>query len=99
MLERFPSNRKRPPGRSRRFDARFFMAESDAIAHSLEIADDGELLAPAWLTLAEARALDLSSITRRILDELESRLADGPDSDRPIPFYRYLHGRAQISYL
>jgi 8-oxo-dGTP pyrophosphatase MutT (NUDIX family) len=88
-----------PPGRTRRFDARFFMVESDAIAHVLDAAENDELLSPAWLTLAEARALDLPLITRRVLNEVEARLSDGPDPSRPVPFYRYLHGRAQVDHL
>jgi 8-oxo-dGTP pyrophosphatase MutT (NUDIX family) len=81
-----------PPNRTRRFDARFFMAGADAIAHTLDAATHEELLQPAWLTLAEARALDLPSITRRMLDEVETRLGDGPETDRPAPFFRFLRG-------
>jgi len=88
-----------PPGRTRRFDARFFMVESDAIAHALDAAENDELLSPAWLTFAEARALDLPMITRRVLDEVDARLGDGTDPSRPVPFYRYRHGRALISQL
>lgn len=88
-----------PPGRTRRFDARFFMAESGAIAHALDTAENDELLTPAWLTFAEARALDLPMITRRVLDEVEARLSDGADPSRRIPFFRYLHGRPQLVHL
>jgi hypothetical protein len=28
-----------------------------------------------------------------VLDEAESRLADGPDAGRPAPFFRFLHGK------
>ena len=45
-----------PPNRPRRFDARFFMADAGAIAHTLDAAHNEELLKPSWLTLAEARA-------------------------------------------
>ena len=73
-----------PPNRTRRFDARFFMADAGAIAHTLDAAGHEELLTPSWLTLTEARALDLPTITRRILEEVEARLADGPrPSGRP----------------
>ena len=48
-----------PPNRTRRFDARFFMADASLIAHQLEGAETEELLTPAWLTIEEARALDL----------------------------------------
>jgi len=82
-----------PPNRPRRFDARFFMADVGAVAHTLDAAHNEELLQPSWLTLTEARALDLPGITRRVLEEVESRLADGPDPGRPAPFFRFLHGK------
>lgn len=85
-----------PPGRPRRFDARFFMVDGSAIAHTLD-AHSEELLKPAWLTLAEARALDLMSITRRVLDEVEARISDG--AARPIPYFRFTRGKANMSYL
>lgn len=82
-----------PPNRTRRFDARFFMADASAIAHQLDAAENDELLTPCWLTLAEARALDLPRITRTVLDEAESRLSDGPDGTRPVPFFRFRRGK------
>jgi 8-oxo-dGTP pyrophosphatase MutT (NUDIX family) len=82
-----------PPNRTRRFDARFFMADADAIAHALDAATHEELLKPAWLTLAEARAVDLPNITRRVLDEVEARLANGLDAARPALFFRFLRGK------
>src|SRR6201999_1650326 len=66
-----------PPNRTRRFDARFFMADASAIAHTLDAKDNDELLTPCWLTLPEARALDLPSITRSVLEEVEARISDG----------------------
>ena len=88
-----------PPNRTRRFDARFFMAEADCIAHELEAIDNEELLTPCWVTFAEARALDLPSITRRMIDEVEARSADGPDPARPAPFFRFHRGKAAVEYL
>jgi 8-oxo-dGTP pyrophosphatase MutT (NUDIX family) len=88
-----------PPNRTRRFDARFFMADASAIAHTLDAAENEELLTPSWLTLAEARALDLPSITRTVLNEVEVRVRDGADTARPVPFFRFLRGKTNISYL
>jgi 8-oxo-dGTP pyrophosphatase MutT (NUDIX family) len=85
-----------PPNRPRRFDARFFMADASAIAHVIEDASNEELLKPCWLTLAEARALDLPSITRRVLEEVEARLSSGP---HPVLFFKFQRGKAQLSYL
>ncbi len=88
-----------PPNRTRRFDARFFMADASAIAHQLDAAETEELLTPAWLTLAEARALDLPSITRTVLDEVEARTSDGFDGSRPVPFFRFTRGKPQLAHL
>jgi 8-oxo-dGTP pyrophosphatase MutT (NUDIX family) len=88
-----------PPNRTRRFDARFFMADSSAIAHQLDAVHSDELLTPCWLTFAEARALDLPAITREVLNQAEARLADGADPARPVPFYRFLRGRSQLDYI
>lgn len=88
-----------PPNRTRRFDARFFMADASAIGHSLEAFENDELLEPCWLTFAEARALDLMSVTRRMLDEVEARLVDGPDAQRPVPFFRFVRGQPGLAYL
>jgi len=88
-----------PPNRTRRFDARFFMADSSAIAHALDATHHEELLQPSWLTFAEARALDLPSITRRILEEVELRLSDPPGTSRPAPFFRFLKGKTVETWL
>jgi 8-oxo-dGTP pyrophosphatase MutT (NUDIX family) len=88
-----------PPNRTRRFDARFFMADASTIAHELEEAENEELLTPAWLTLSEARALDLPSITRTVLDEVEARMHEGADPSRPIPFYRFTRGKPGLTHI
>jgi 8-oxo-dGTP pyrophosphatase MutT (NUDIX family) len=85
-----------PPNRTRRFDARFFMADAGAIAHTLDAAANEELLTPCWVTLAEARALDLPSITRIVLDEVEARIAG---EERRVPFFRFRRGKSSIGYL
>ena len=88
-----------PPNRTRRFDARFFMADADTIAHTLDARENDELLTPCWLSLAEARALDLPSITRVVLDEVEARLVQGPDAGRPVPFFRFQRGKSQVDFI
>jgi len=82
-----------PPGRSRRFDARFFMTEADRLLTPQPTAGSGELDEIAWLPLAEAPALDLPSITRFVLGEVAARL---DDPDRPRPFVRMVRGRHVI---
>ena len=88
-----------PPNRTRRFDARFFMADATVIAHTLDAIDNEELLEPCWLTLTEARSLDLPSVTRRVLDEVEARIVDGPDASRPVPFFRFVRGQRGMVHL
>lgn len=79
-----------PPGRTRRFDARFFMADAAALLHHEPTAGSGELDEIAWLPLDEALTLDLPAITRFVLGEVAERLAD---PDRPLPFVRMVRGR------
>lgn len=79
-----------PPGRSRRFDARFFMTDADRLLSPEPTAGSGELDEIAWMPLAEAQALDLPSITRFVLGEVAERL-DRPD--RSVPFVRMVRGR------
>lgn len=77
-----------PPGRPRRFDARFFLAEATALADD---PDDftragDELSQLQWLTLAAARELPTPFITRVVLGEVAARLAD-PAAPRTVPFF------------
>ncbi len=79
-----------PPHRTRRFDARFFMADSDAIgAHGEPAPGDQELLHTKWFAFEEAEALDLPSITRFVLSEVRARLAG---ENRGPPFLRWRAG-------
>ena len=63
-----------PPGRPRRYDTRFFLAEAGA-ASLARLGGDGELVDLAWLTLEQARLLDLPSITRLIIEDVAGVLA------------------------
>ncbi len=89
-----------PPGRPRRFDARFFLVDAAGLAGDAEdfARAQGELSHLRWLTLAEARALDLPFITEVVLAEVEARLAD-PDADRPVPFFWHAEGRSFVDPL
>ena len=76
-----------PPGRSRRFDARFFLADAEALDCDPEdfAAASGELQHLRWLALPEARALDLPFITEVVLAEVAALVAGG---DQPgVPFF------------
>jgi 8-oxo-dGTP pyrophosphatase MutT (NUDIX family) len=81
-----------PPGRARRFDARFFMADGSALL-SRDIVGSGELDEIAWIPLHEAEALDLPAITRFVVGEVAKRLSE---PDRPAPFVRFVRGRHDI---
>lgn len=82
-----------PPGRTRRFDARFFMADAAALLHPEPTAGCGELDEIAWIALDETADLDLPAITRFVLGEVRARLEE---PDRPLPFVRMVRGRHQI---
>ena len=76
-----------PPGRPRRFDTWFFLADRRDVTR-VHGAGDGELLDAGWFTLAEVRALDLPNITRLIVDDVATRLDRGSGRECvPIPFY------------
>ena len=88
-----------PPGRSRRFDARFFLIDADAIAGDPDdfSAASGELSHLHWIGTGEARALDLPFITEVVLAELAAIVAgsagDGVpffDNSGPVPTFRRL---------
>ena len=84
-----------PPGRSRRFDTRFFCVDATAIIHRGTPPDD-ELSDLVWIGLEEARGLDLPPITRVILEDLGDRLSLGPlgvaGADAPVPYYFHRNG-------
>ena len=84
-----------PPGRPRRFDARFLIVDATSIARRVEgvVHPDAELVDLVWTPLDKARDLDLPRITHQALDELAAALTLGLDPGRPRPFYRELRGR------
>lgn len=78
-----------PPGRPRRFDARFFVVDADAaVATDLDdfSAACDELSALQWIPLAEARSFDLPFITEVVLAEVQQRAAD-PRPPASVPFF------------
>lgn len=74
-----------PPGRSRRFDARFFLARAESV-----IGDPDDFAAACdelghlhWIALHAARTLDLPFVTEVVLAEAEAALRDGPPETVP----------------
>ncbi|WP_037309407.1 NUDIX hydrolase [Ruegeria halocynthiae] len=87
-----------PPGRPRRFDARFFLVDADAIHGDLDDfsrASD-ELSHLQWVALDKARDLDLPFITEVVLAEITARVTD-PQPPTTVPFY--LHNEEQSLFL
>lgn len=76
-----------PPGRPRRFDARFFLAEAAALASGpMDFTlVDHELSSLQWIGVEAARELPLPFITRVVISELEE-LLDSP-GPRPAPWF------------
>jgi 8-oxo-dGTP pyrophosphatase MutT (NUDIX family) len=86
-----------PPGRTRRFDSRFFVAEASLIAN-LDVPwhhGSDELLDAKWFSFAEARQLDLPLITRDTLRRLEPRIAENTELPGDCPLcFQYQKGKA-----
>jgi 8-oxo-dGTP pyrophosphatase MutT (NUDIX family) len=80
-----------PPGRPRRFDARFFVCDAALIAHRAPgiVHAEAELVELIWTPLDEAERLDLPLITRVVLAELAAAGRAGMSRFRARPFYHH----------
>jgi len=78
-----------PPGRPRRFDARFFLVDVDDIASDPDNFDAAcdELSHLQWVPLTKARSFDMPFITEVVLAEVEARARDlnAPES---VPYFK-----------
>ena len=87
-----------PKASPRRFDARFFLVPAEAVAHRVDERDHefGDLV---WATFEEARALELHSMTRAIVDDVEDLWAvpAAERAHRPVPYY-YDYQRSFIDW-
>jgi 8-oxo-dGTP pyrophosphatase MutT (NUDIX family) len=91
-----------PPGRVRRFDTRFFTADASAITHRVEgvIHADAELVELVWVEIGSQPLADLHPMTKKVLGELERRLAIGSlRHDADVPFFHFYGGRMQRDVL
>ena len=92
-----------PTHRTRRFDTRFFMVYDEFIHSDPESMNkaSGELLDLHWLTLADARELDLPAITRSVIDIVEQRMQLARDKQHraSAPYFHMKHGKWAISDL
>lgn len=81
-----------PPGRPRRFNARFFVIDADHVQGDMDRDDqgDGELLKLKWFSIPDALELKIRPITAMALKEIEARIESGNlhDPTRPVPWVK-----------
>ena len=89
-----------PPGRPRRFDARFFIADTTTVCGSDEDFSDAsdELSHLHWIDLTEAKALDLPFVTEVVLSEVIA-ITHAPDEPRRVPFFNHDNERSHFTML
>ncbi|MEE9454719.1 MAG: NUDIX hydrolase [Paracoccaceae bacterium] len=89
-----------PPGRPRRFDARFFWADSAGIVGSDEdfAGASDELSHLHWIDLEAAKALDLPFVTEVVLSEIIA-IMQAPDTPRKVPFFYHDDERSHFMLL
>ena len=78
-----------PPGRPRRFDARFFLVDADDLRSDPDDfgAAQDELSHLQWIALDEVRRFDMPFITEVVLAEIAARAMDDTPPDS-VPFFR-----------
>lgn len=77
-----------PPGRPRRFDARFFLIDADALQGDIDdfSAASDELSHLQWIALEDVRKFDLPFITEVVLAEISGRAMD-PTPPPTVPMF------------
>lgn len=77
-----------PPGRPRRFDARFFLVDADQINGDLDDFSQAsdELSHLQWIPLSQVRSFDLPFITEVVLAEVTARIRDA-EPPRSVPYF------------
>ncbi len=78
-----------PPGRPRRFDARFFFVNADLLQSDLDdfSAASEELSHLQWIPLDQVRQYDLPFITEVVLAEIGARVTDNAPP-ASVPFFK-----------
>jgi len=78
-----------PPGRPRRFDARFFLLDAEVLASDPDDFSSAcdELSHLQWIPLQKARDFDLPFITEVVLAEVEAR-AHSVEPPQTVPFFK-----------
>ena len=88
-----------PPGRTRRFDARFFMADAGALANDPDdfARAEDELSHLQWVPLDQVRAFDMPFITEVVLAEIGAIL--NGSSQPGVPFFNNLDAISRFERL
>ena len=89
-----------PPGRPRRFDARFFLIQAEALQTDLDdfsMASD-ELSHLQWIPLTETKNFDLPFITQVVLAEIAGNLMNSGPPER-VPFFQNTTEESLIYYI
>lgn len=78
-----------PPGRPRRFDARFFLIDANDLASDLDDFSQAsdELSHLQWVDLDEVRRFDMPFITEVVLSEIAARV-DDPAPPASVPYFK-----------
>jgi 8-oxo-dGTP pyrophosphatase MutT (NUDIX family) len=86
-----------PPGRPRRFDARFFVVDADRVIGDIDdfSGASDELSHLQWIPLAKARGFDLPFITEVVLAEVEADLKE-PGRNGRVPYFFNDVGRSHF---
>ena len=90
-----------PPGRPRRFDARFLYLDADTLSEEINLDDfsgaSSELSHLQWIPIQEVRKFDLPFITEVIFAEVISNLSKNMNLKR-VPFFQN-DGIGEFSYI
>lgn len=87
-----------PPGRPRRFDARFFRLDAEVLGGDLDdfSAADDELAHLQWIPLEQVHGFDLPFITQIVVDEIAQNLGQ-ETAPLSVPFVRNDEERSEIT--
>lgn len=87
-----------PPGRPRRFDARFFAAPAELATGDLT--PSAELDKLSWVTQADTEGLPLPGITQYVIANLDHWLSPGAAADpaQRVPFHHMLYGQRLLDW-
>jgi len=85
-----------PPGRPRRFNARFFMMDAEAVQGTMK--DSTEIYDLRWVSLEAARKLPLPTITGLMLGEVALLLKEPPTvgAERRIKLFKTIHRKHML---